>query len=145
METLRIETKRLKQVVDLTEKVHTIIQKRHFKEGVCSLFLPHTTAALTTGEVGEGTDEDLLEVAEQMIPKIRFRHAHDPSHAWSHMAASIFGASLHLPVNNGLGDLAVRFACRVGWAERAYDHRNPSLFVVSLARLFQDPQCPLSV
>jgi len=101
METLRIETKRLKQVVDLTEKVHTIIQKRHFKEGVCSLFLPHTTAALTTGEVGEGTDEDLLEVAEQMIPKIRFRHAHDPSHAWSHMAASIFGASLHLPVNNG--------------------------------------------
>ena len=70
------------------------------QEGLCVLFAVHTTAALTTGEIGEGTD-DLLEVVEQVIPRIRFRHAHDPSHTWSHMASSLLGASLALPVSRG--------------------------------------------
>lgn len=56
---------------------------------------------LTTGEIGEGTEEDFLEIIEQLIPRIRFRHAHDPSHAWSHMAASILGPSLTVPVSSG--------------------------------------------
>lgn len=51
--------------------------------------------------MGEGTEADLLEVVEQMIPRIRFRHAHDPGHAWTHMAASILGPSLHLSVEDG--------------------------------------------
>lgn len=99
METLRIKTDRLKQVVDLTDQVNALIAKRKVTEGVCCLFVTHTTAALTTGEVGEGTEEDLLEVVEQMIPKMHFRHAHDPSHAWSHMASSILGPSLTVPIS----------------------------------------------
>jgi len=51
--------------------------------------------------MGEGTEEDFLDVAEEIIPRLRFRHAHNPSHAWSHMAASLIGASLSLPVVNG--------------------------------------------
>lgn len=65
------------------------------------MFTSHTTCALTTGEIGEGTDDDFLEVARRIIPQISFRHAHDPSHAWSHMAASLIGASLSLPIRNG--------------------------------------------
>jgi secondary thiamine-phosphate synthase enzyme len=71
------------------------------QEGLCVLFVAHTTAALTTGEIGEGTEDDLLEVVEQVIPRIRFRHAHDPGHAWSHMASSLLGPSLALPVSAG--------------------------------------------
>jgi secondary thiamine-phosphate synthase enzyme len=71
------------------------------RDGLCLLFVAHTTAALTTGEIGEGTEQDLLDVVEQMIPSIRFRHAHDPSHAWSHMASSILGPSLSVPVTDG--------------------------------------------
>ena len=70
-------------------------------QGACCLFISHTTAALTTGEVGEGTEEDLLDVVEAVIPKLDFRHAHDPSHAWSHMAASLLGPSLTIPVAGG--------------------------------------------
>lgn len=101
MDTVRVETKVRKQIVDITGKLHGIIRGRNFTEGLCHVFLPHTTAGLTTGEVGEGTDDDFLQVAEEIIPQIRFRHAHDPSHAWSHMAASLIGASLSLPVVNG--------------------------------------------
>jgi len=101
METLKIKTDRLKQAVDLTDRVNALIAKRKVTEGLCCLFVTHTTACLTTGEVGEGTEKDLLDVVQEMIPKIDFRHGHDPSHAWSHMASSILGPSLTVPVSGG--------------------------------------------
>ena len=100
-EVLRISTGSLKEVVDLTDQLQSLIRKAKMKEGLCSIFITHTTAALTTGEIGEGTEKDLLEVVEQMVPSIRFRHAHDPSHAWSHMASSLLGPSLTIPVSAG--------------------------------------------
>jgi secondary thiamine-phosphate synthase enzyme len=100
-EVFRVTTGTHKEVVDLTERVQSAISRAKMREGLCLLFVAHTTAALTTGEVGEGTEQDLLDVVEQIIPSIRFRHAHDPSHAWSHMAASILGPSLTVPVADG--------------------------------------------
>jgi len=100
-EILHISTTTRKQVVDLTDRIETMIRKAKMQEGLCTLFVAHTTAALTTGEIGEGTEEDFLHVVEQMIPRIQFRHAHDPKHAWSHMASSILGPSLIVPVSAG--------------------------------------------
>lgn len=100
-EVLRISTGSRKEVVDLTDRIESLIRQAKVQEGLCSLFITHTTAALTTGEIGEGTEKDLLQVVEQMIPPIRFRHAHDPSHAWSHMASSILGPSLSIPISAG--------------------------------------------
>ena len=100
-EILHINTTTRKQVVDLTDRIEAMIRKAKMHEGLCSLFITHTTAALTTGEIGEGTEDDFLQVVEQMIPRIQFRHAHDPKHAWSHMASSILGPSLTIPVSAG--------------------------------------------
>jgi secondary thiamine-phosphate synthase enzyme len=100
-EVLRVSTTDRKQVVDLTDRIEALIRRAKMQEGLCSLFVTHTTAALTTGEIGEGTEEDFLQVVEQMIPSIHFRHAHDPSHAWSHMASSILGPSLTIPISAG--------------------------------------------
>ncbi len=97
--SLRIKSRRPKDVLDITDLVESKLGSS--KAAVCLLFVQHTTAALAVGESGEGTGEDLLEVAESMIPKIRFRHGHDPSHAPDHMASSIIGPSLSLPIENG--------------------------------------------
>src|SRR6266545_2598568 len=78
---LRVSTSDLKQIVDLSDRIEELIRQSKMQEGLCSVFVTHTTAALTTGEIGEGTEDDLLQVVEQMIPRIQFRHAHDPSHA----------------------------------------------------------------
>ncbi len=88
-EALHINTSARKQVVDLTDRIEAVIRKAKMQEGLCTLFVTHTTAALTTGEIGEGTEEDFLQVVEQMIPRIHFWDAHNPAHAWSHMASSI--------------------------------------------------------
>jgi len=98
-EVLCVRTTDRKQVVDLTDRIEAMIHKAKMQQGLCSLFVTHTTAALTTGEIGEGTQDDFLQVVEQMIPRVHFRHAHDPSHAWSHMASSILGPSLTIPVS----------------------------------------------
>lgn len=100
-EALRINTTATKEIVDLTDRLEPVIRKAKLQEGLCALFVTHTTAALTTGEIGEGTDEDLLKVVEEIIPRIRFQHAHNPAHAWSHMASSILGPSLAVPVSAG--------------------------------------------
>ena len=98
---LMIKTIKARQVIDLTDQINRQIARVNIQEGLCLLFIQHTTAALTVGEMGEGTEEDLLDVLKEMIPKIRFRHAHDPSHAPAHMIASILGPSLALPIAHG--------------------------------------------
>ena len=100
-EVLHIKTTAAKEIIDLTDRLKTVIRKANLQDGLCSLFVTHTTAALTTGEIGEGTDDDFLEVVEEIIPRIRFQHAHNPAHAWSHMASSILGPSLTVPVSAG--------------------------------------------
>ena len=99
--TITISTKRDKQVIDITSRVQQWITQCGTGDGLCNVFVLHTTAGITTGEAIEGTDEDLMEILERMIPEIRFRHAHDPSHAPDHMISSIVGASLTVPVHGG--------------------------------------------
>ena len=99
--TITISTKRDKQVIDITGRVQQFLSESGADEGLCHVFVLHTTACVTTGEAIEGTDEDLMETLEKMIPAIRFRHAHDPSHAPDHMISSIVGASLMVPVRGG--------------------------------------------
>ena len=100
---LKIKTTTGRQAIDITERVNQQVSESKIQDGLCLLFIQHTTAALTVGEVGEGTEEDLLDVLKEIIPKIRFRHAHDPSpsHAPAHMIASILGPSLTLPIARG--------------------------------------------
>jgi len=100
-DTMRVKTTNKKQIVDLTKQIDALIRNAQIQEGLCCVFVTHTTAAVTTGEIGEGTEDDFLEVVEQMIPSITFQHAHNPSHAWSHMASSILGPSLTVPVSGG--------------------------------------------
>jgi secondary thiamine-phosphate synthase enzyme len=99
--TITISTKRHKQVIDITNRVHQYLLQTGASDGLCNVFVAHTTAGITTGEAIEGTDEDLMETLEKIIPPIRFRHAHDPSHAPDHMISSIIGASLTVPVRGG--------------------------------------------
>ncbi len=98
---ITIRTERDKQVLDITDRIEDFLAKAGVGDGLCNIFVLHTTAAVTTGEAIEGTDEDLMETLERMIPRINFRHGHDPSHAPDHMISSIVGASLSVPVRKG--------------------------------------------
>ena len=61
----------------------------------------HTTAALTTADLDPGTDLDMLDAFEAMMPKLRYRHPHNPEHVPDHILSSLIGTGLTLPVESG--------------------------------------------
>jgi len=100
MNTFQVKTSKKDQVVDITDQVNEVIQKSNKKSGVCVLSVAHTTCGLTTADLDPGTDLDLLEALRKMLPKISYRHPHDPSHTSDHILSSIIGTSVSLIFEN---------------------------------------------
>lgn len=98
---LTISTSKAKQILDITEEVNNVVRRGPWKNGICLLFVPHTTAAITTADLDPGTDLDMLDAFEKIVPKLNFRHPHNPSHTPSHILSSLIGASLTIPVKAG--------------------------------------------
>jgi secondary thiamine-phosphate synthase enzyme len=103
MSRLRVKTHKKRAVIDITEQVQEELDRGHSRQsGVCHLLVLHTTAALTTADLDPGTDLDMLDAFEAMIPKLRYRHPHDPSHVPDHILSALIGTSLSLIVEDGL-------------------------------------------
>jgi secondary thiamine-phosphate synthase enzyme len=102
MNRLKVSTYKKRAVIDITEQVQAELRRDHARQsGVCHLLVLHTTAALTTADLDPGTDLDMLDAFEAMMPKLRYRHPHDPSHVPDHILSALIGASLSLIVGDG--------------------------------------------
>ena len=97
MRTFTVTTQRKDQVVDITDTVENYLQEEKNADGLCSLFVAHTTCALTTADLDPGTDRDLLDALRRLLPHISYRHPHDPSHTPDHILSSLLGPSLVIP------------------------------------------------
>jgi len=71
MQKLVIKTRKKREILDITDKVEAALGNGTPGAGVCNLLILHTTAALTTADLDPGTDLDMLDAFEQMIPKLR--------------------------------------------------------------------------
>jgi secondary thiamine-phosphate synthase enzyme len=101
MYRLHIKTHRKREILDITEQVETLLrQEKGAGSGVCNLVVLHTTAALTTADLDPGTDLDMLDAFEKLIPKLNYRHPHDPGHVPDHILSALIGTSLTLLVEN---------------------------------------------
>lgn len=100
-----IASEKKKQVVDITDRIEKILQEEQVNEGMCVLFIKHTTAAITTADLDPGTDLDMLDAFEAIMPKLKYRHPHNPAHVTDHILSSIIGPSLMIPVVDGQLDL----------------------------------------
>jgi secondary thiamine-phosphate synthase enzyme len=102
MEKLVIKTRRKREVVDISDQIEGILRGKYgVASGVCQLNILHTTAALTTADLDPGTDLDMLDAFEYMIPKLKYRHPHDPAHVPDHILSTIIGTSLGVLVERG--------------------------------------------
>lgn len=97
MKKLAIKTGKHREVVDITDVVEEQLQSASVADGICHLLVLHTTAALTTADLDPGTDLDLLDAYEAMVPKLRYRHPHNPAHVGDHILSALIGTSLSLP------------------------------------------------
>ncbi|HET6622526.1 MAG TPA: secondary thiamine-phosphate synthase enzyme YjbQ [Candidatus Saccharimonadales bacterium] len=98
MQTLHISTEHKRQVIDITDQVAATLPD---DEGMLSVFVQHTTAALTIMDLDPGTDDDFLDFLNSLVPNIDWRHPHDPAHAPDHLLASLVGPSAVVPYIKG--------------------------------------------
>lgn len=100
MKTISLQTNKKDQVIDLTPFVEEELALHPSGEGTCTVFVAHTTCAVTTADLDPGTDLDILDALRSIIPHIRYRHPHNPLHAPDHILASIIGPSVTVPVKD---------------------------------------------
>lgn len=88
------------ELVDLTSRVQRIVADSGVLEGVCHIFVPHTTAAVTLNENWDpDVRDDLVRALAAMIPDVRYRHGEGNSPA--HLMSSLVGASVTLLLQGG--------------------------------------------
>src|SRR5215469_9970174 len=101
MQRLTIKTGKKREIIDLTDLVERALHDYVGQSGTCHVSILHTTAALTTADLDPGTDRDMLDAFETMIPKLPYRHPHNPAHVPDHILSSLIGTSVSLPAEKG--------------------------------------------
>jgi secondary thiamine-phosphate synthase enzyme len=98
---LRLRTGSEPTVVDLTREVDVFCQDRG--DGLVSLFLPHATAGLAIIETGAGSEDDLVTLLEELVPRDdRWRHRHGSrGHGADHVLPALVSPSVTIPVLDG--------------------------------------------
>ena len=97
---LDVDTSRT-QLVDLTSHVGTFVRGRG--DGLLSIFVPHATAGVAIFETGAGSEEDVLELLDRLLPRDdRYRHRHGSAgHGADHVLPAIVSPSIVVPVVAG--------------------------------------------
>jgi secondary thiamine-phosphate synthase enzyme len=99
-----VETTAKTDVIDLTTYVKKGVEKSNLKNGTITLFVPGSTACLTTIEYENGVIEDLVKAIERMVPE-DMPYAHNErwgdGNGFAHVRAALVGPSLHIPLIDG--------------------------------------------
>jgi secondary thiamine-phosphate synthase enzyme len=101
---LKIQTKERQELQVITEQLQGVIQSAGIRDGICYLYCPHTTAALTINSyLDPATALDLCHEIDRLVPtRTDFHHIVDtPSDASGHIKASLIGGQLFIIIHDG--------------------------------------------
>lgn len=105
-EEFAISTSKKQELIDITNKVNSIISKSKIEKGICNVFAVHATAAII---INENYDPniclDLLDALNKIIPSRIWRHDKIDGNADSHIKSAILGPSETIPIKGGKLDL----------------------------------------
>lgn len=103
--TLTVRSQEREQMIEITDEVQQKLRESNVTDGVCTLFVQHTTAGLTVNENADpDVVRDMLAALRAVIPQsgignLTFAHAEGNSDA--HLKASFFGSSVSIPFADG--------------------------------------------
>lgn len=97
---VEVDTARAR-IRDLTADASAFVAGRG--DGLLSVFVPHATAGVAIFELGAGSDDDVLELLDRVLPRDdRYRHRHgSPGHGADHVLPAIVSPSVVVPVVDG--------------------------------------------
>jgi secondary thiamine-phosphate synthase enzyme len=101
MQTFQVKTSTQTEFIDITRSVHEAVKKTGVEDGICIIFIPHTTAAVTINENADpSVVQDIVMELNKIIPfKNQYRHMEGNSPA--HIKASLVGCSEIVLVESG--------------------------------------------
>lgn len=90
------------QIIDITAKVSEIVRRSGAHEGICCIYTPHTTAAITVNENADpNVGQDILDALEELFPDGFWKHDKIDNNGAAHIKAAIIGPSQAIPVQEG--------------------------------------------
>jgi secondary thiamine-phosphate synthase enzyme len=96
-----VRTERRAQFLDITDRVARVVRDARVSEGVCVVYVPHTTAGATINENADpSVVRDILAHLEKLIPEAG-GYTHAEGNSDSHIKASLMGPSVTVPVSGG--------------------------------------------
>lgn len=100
---IELKTNREEEIIDITEKVITIIRNSNISEGIAHIFVPHATAGIILNESADPQIKtDFLNVIEKLIPKsANYLHNRIDNNGAAHIKSAIIGSSLTIPIKDG--------------------------------------------
>lgn len=101
MRTIEVKTQAREEFVDITARVREELVSSGVKDGICYVYVPHTTAAVTINESADpSVKEDILMILRKIVPdSLPYRHSEGNSPA--HVKASLIGASIKVIIEEG--------------------------------------------
>jgi secondary thiamine-phosphate synthase enzyme len=99
--TLTLSTHSRTEIQDLTPMVEQALHQSGVKDGLCTVYVPHTTAGVIINEnYDPNVKSDLLAVLATLVP-VHGDYQHSEGNSDAHVKASLVGTSVALPINEG--------------------------------------------
>ena len=97
---ININTNMQTQILDITAQVQKVVRESGIIEGLCCVFVPHTTAGVTINENADpSVKQDIVMELNKIIP-FNDHYSHLEGNSAAHIKASIMGFSVNIPVEN---------------------------------------------
>ena len=103
-DTVRVDSRGNSDIIDITERVAMLLSRHKLKTGQLLLFVPGSTAGLTTIEYEPGLKQDFSAMMERIGPRAAHYHHEETwndGNGHSHVRASLLGPSVTIPFNEG--------------------------------------------
>lgn len=114
MKQFTIKTNSRFQMIDITGMVRSALKESGVQSGICCIFVPHTTAAVTINENADpDVQRDLIAELDKVIP-LNDNYRHSEGNSAAHVKSSLAGASEMVAVERGelvLGTWQSLFFC----------------------------------
>ena len=101
LKRIPIKTNTQTQILDITIHVQKVVDESKISEGICYLFVPHTTAGITINENADpSVKSDILKELNKVIP-FKDNYTHNEGNSAAHIKASLMGFSESILVYKG--------------------------------------------
>ncbi|MDX1584010.1 MAG: secondary thiamine-phosphate synthase enzyme YjbQ [Thermoanaerobaculia bacterium] len=101
-ETIRVTTSKREELVDVTDRIRTVVRESGIRDGVASVFVTGATAAIMIQENWDDSVQlDVVDLLQKLIPRGVWLHDRQDGNGDAHLKSGIVGPSETIPIEGG--------------------------------------------